>query len=197
MADPVLIPIKQNVEDRTDTWKGYIRVEKAERHYFLIDGDDVMTLQWRESSMEADTKGAEIRTSALVMLNRPGSTKGNAYRNPLLSILTEFGEIKDGKNPDWASVINQQYAKVEVDEYMDIDRLSCEKLEEARKALLEVLSGGVTVPYDEFRTAVTTPTPHVTIGGTDFLTEKQYRNCIVKPDGCDSLSVWPGGPLDR
>lgn len=70
-------------------------------------------------------------------------------------------------------------------------------LEEARKALLEVLSGGVTVPYDEFRTAVTTPTPHVTIGGTDFLTEKQYRNCIVKPDGCDSLSVWPGGPLDR
>ena len=51
MADPVLIPIKQNVEDRTDTWKGYIRVEKAERHYFLIDGDDVMTLQWRESSM--------------------------------------------------------------------------------------------------------------------------------------------------
>ena len=136
---------------------------------------------------EADTKGAEIRTSALVMLNRPGSTKGNAYRNPLLSILTEFGEIKDGKNP----------AKVEVDEYMDIDRLSCEKLEEARKALLEVLSGGVTVPYDEFRTAVTTPTPHVTIGGTDFLTEKQYRNCIVKPDGCDSLSVWPGGPLDR
>ena len=45
---------------------------------------------------EADTKGAEIRTSALVMLNRPGSTKGNAYRNPLLSILTEFGEIKDG-----------------------------------------------------------------------------------------------------
>ena len=146
---------------------------------------------------EADTKGAEIRTSALVMLNRPGSTKGNAYRNPLLSILTEFGEIKDGKNPDWASVINQQYAKVEVDEYMDIDRLSCEKLEEARKALLEVLSGGVTVPYDEFRTAVTTPTPHVTIGGTDFLTEKQYRNCIVKPDGCDSLSVWPGGPLDR
>ena len=38
------------------------------------------------------------------MLNRPGSTKGNAYRNPLLSILTEFGEIKDGKNPDWASV---------------------------------------------------------------------------------------------
>lgn len=146
---------------------------------------------------EADTKGAEIRTSALVMLNRPGSTKGNAYRNPLLSILTEFGEIKDGKNPDWASVINQQYAKVEVDEYMDIDTLSCEKLEEARKALLEVLSGGVTVPYDEFRTAVTTPTPHVTIGGTDFLTEKQYRNCIVKPDGCDSLSVWPGGPLDR
>ena len=130
---------------------------------------------------EADTKGAEIRTSALVMLNRPGSTKGNAYRNPLLSILTEFGEIKDGKNPDWASVINQQYAKVEVDEYRDIDRLS----------------GGVTVPYDEFRTAVTTPTPHVTIGGTDFLTEKQYRNCIVKPDGCDSLSVWPGGSLDR
>ena len=47
----MLIPIKQNVEDRTDTWKGYIRVEKAERHYFLIDGDDVMTLQWRESSM--------------------------------------------------------------------------------------------------------------------------------------------------
>ena len=131
------------------------------------------------------------------MLNRPGSTKGNAYRNPLLSILTEFGEIKDGKNPDWASVINQQYAKVEVDEYRDIDRLSCEKLEEARKALLEVLCGGVTVPYDEFRTAATTPTPHVTIGGTDFLTEKQYRNCIVKPDGCDSLSVWPGGPLDR
>ena len=35
----MLIPIKQNVEDRTDTWKGYIRVEKAERHYFLIDGD--------------------------------------------------------------------------------------------------------------------------------------------------------------
>ena len=84
-----------------------------------------------------------------------------------------------------------------MDEYRDIDRLSCEKPEEARKALLEVLSGGVTVPYDEFRTAVTTPTPHVTIGGTDFLTEKQYRNCIVKPDGCDSLSVWPGGPLDR
>lgn len=75
---------------------------------------------------EADTKGAEIRTSALVMLNRPGSTKGNAYRNPLLSILTEFGEIKDGKNPDWASVTNQQYVKVEVDEYRDIDRLSCE-----------------------------------------------------------------------
>ena len=97
---------------------------------------------------EADTKGAEIRTSALVMWNRPGSTNGNASRNPLLSILTEFGEIKDGKNPDWASVINQQYAKVEVDEYMDKDRLSCEKLEEARKALLEVLSGGVTVPYD-------------------------------------------------
>ena len=194
MADPVLIPIKQNVEDRTDTWKGYIRVEKAERHYFLIDGDDVMTLQWRESSMRKPIRRVP---SALVMLNRPGSTKGNAYRNPLLSILTEFGEIKDGKNPDWASVINQQYAKVEVDEYMDIDRLSCEKLEEARKALLEVLSGGVTVPYDEFRTAVTTPTPHVTIGGTDFLTEKQYRNCIVKPDGCDSLSVWPGGPLDR
>ena len=43
--------VLQNVEDRTDTWKGYIRVEKAERHYFLIDGDDVMTLQWRESSM--------------------------------------------------------------------------------------------------------------------------------------------------
>ena len=44
MADPVLIPIKQNVEDRTDTWKRYIRVEKAERHYFRIDGDDVLTL---------------------------------------------------------------------------------------------------------------------------------------------------------
>lgn len=150
MADPVLIPIKQNVEDRTDTWKGYIRVEKSRTALFPHRRrrcyDSPMA---RVIYAEADTKGAEIRTSALVMLNRPGSTKGNAYRNPLLSILTEFGEIKDGKNPDWASVINQQYAKVEVDEYMDIDRLSCEKLEEARKALLEVLSGGVTVPYDE------------------------------------------------
>ena len=45
---------------------------------------------------EADTKGAEMRAIALVMLNRLGNTKGNAYRNPLLSMLTEFGEIKDG-----------------------------------------------------------------------------------------------------
>ena len=131
------------------------------------------------------------------MLNRLGNTKGNAYRNPLLSMLTEFGEIKDGKNSGWASVTDQQYAKVEGEKYRDIDRLSCEKLEEARKALLEVLSGGVTVPYDGFRTADTIPKPHVTIGGTDFLTEKQYRTCTVKPDGWDNLSVWPGGPLDR
>ncbi len=112
-------------------------------------------------------------------------------------MLTEFGEIKDGKNPDWASVTDQQYAKVEGEKYRDIDRLSCEKPEEARKALLEVLSGGVTIPYDGFRTAGTTPKPHVAIGGTDFLTEKQYRICSVKPDGWDNLSVWPGGPLDR
>lgn len=138
-----------------------------------------------------------MRAIALVMLNRLGNTKGNAYRNPLLSMLTEFGEIKDGKNPNWASVTNQQYAKVEGEKYRDIDRLSCEKPEEARKALLEVLSGGVTVPYDGFRTAGTTPKPHVTIGGTDFLTEKQYRTCTVKPDGWDNLSVWTGGPLDR
>ena len=51
MTAPVLIPIKQNGEDRTEIWKGYIKVEKAEQHYFRIDGDDVMTLQWRESSM--------------------------------------------------------------------------------------------------------------------------------------------------
>lgn len=142
-------------------------------------------------------EGCRDEGDSLVMLNRLGNTKGNAYRNPLLSMLTEFGEIKDGKNPNWASVTNQQYAKVEGEKYRDIDRLSCEKPEEARKALLEVLSGGVTVPYDGFRTAGTTPKPHVTIGGTDFLTEKQYRTCTVKPDGWDNLSVWPGGPLDR
>ena len=44
MTAPVLIPIKQNVEDRTETWKGYIKVEKSERHYFRIDGDDILTL---------------------------------------------------------------------------------------------------------------------------------------------------------
>ena len=334
MTAPVLIPIKQNVEDRTETWKGYIKVEKSERHYFRIDGDDILTLNipqanvdittgggslstqtaeavlergfyycelvyrnnaytpadksyegciaimsttgmppegryvkydtakselasgipmtllklgegcrigWPEQAVpiaypitwyelrqdsnavryryntgtiseitvdefnamarviyaEADTKGAEMKAITSVMLNRLGNTKGNAYRNPLLSMLTEFGEIKDGKNPNWASVTDQQYAKVEGEKYRDIDRLSCEKLEEARKALLEVLSGDVTVPYDGFRTAGTTPKPHVTIGGTDFLTEKQYRTCTVKPDGWDNLSVWPGGPLDR
>lgn len=53
---------------------------------------------------EADTKGAEMKAIASVMVNRLGNTKGNSYRNPLLSLLTEFGEIKDGKNPNWASV---------------------------------------------------------------------------------------------
>lgn len=333
-TDPVLIPIKQNVEERNETWKGYIKVEKACMHYFRIDGDDVLTLKiphanidittgggslttqtaqanlergfhyceltynnkaykpeaksyegciaimsttemppegkyvkndttkselasgtpmtllklgegcridwpkkvtplanpitWYEMRQdanavrhryntgtiseitvdefnamarviyaEADTKGAEMKAIASVMLNRLGNTKGNAYRNPLLSMLTEFGEIKNGKNPNWASVTDQQYAKVQGEKYKDIDRLSCEKLEEARKALNEVLTGGVTVPYDGFRTGGTTPKPHVTIGGTDFLTEKQYRTCTVKPAGWDSLPVWPGGPLDK
>lgn len=334
MTDPVLISIKQNVNERNETWKGYIKVEKTEKHYFRIDGDDVLTLKiphakvdittgggslttqkveatlergfyycelaynnkaytpedksyegciaimstteippegkyvkydtskseltsgtpmtllklgegcridwpkkaeplanpiiWYELRQnanavkhryntgtiseitvdefnamarviyaEADTKGAEMKAIASVMLNRLGNTKGNAYRNPLLSMLTEFCEIKDGKNPNWASVTDQQYAKVQGEKYKDIDRLSCEKLEEARKALHEVLSGGVTVPYDGFRTGGSTPKPHVTIGGTDFLTEKQYRTCTIKPAGWDSLPVWPGGPLDQ
>lgn len=45
MTDPVLIPIKQNVNERNETWKGYIKVEKAGMHYFRIDGDDVLTLK--------------------------------------------------------------------------------------------------------------------------------------------------------
>ncbi len=146
---------------------------------------------------EADTKGAEMKAIASVMLNRLGNTKGTAYRNPLLSMLTEFGEIKNGKNFNWPSVTDQQYAKVEGEKYRDIDRLSCEKLEEARKALLDVLSGGVTVPYDGFRTAGTTPRPHVTIDGTDFLTEKQYQTCTVKSAGWDNLPVWPDGSLNK
>lgn len=77
-----------------------------------------------------------MRAIALVMLNRLGNTKGNAYRNPLLSMLTEFGEIKDGKNPNWASVTNQQYAKVEGEKYRDIDRLSCENRKKPERRFL-------------------------------------------------------------
>jgi hypothetical protein len=336
MTEPVLIPIAPNPNERNETWKGYIKVEKAGPHYFRIDGDDVLTLKiphaqvdittgggslstcatqqvllergfyycelaynnkaykpveksyegckaamstegvpqagkyvqydtsqsqlcggealtlmklgegcridWPEKGMplansitwyelrqdnnavkhryntgtiseitvdefnamarviyaESDTEGAEMKAIASVMLNRLGNTTGTAYRNPVLSMLTEFAQRDpSGKNPNWASVTDPQYAKVEGEKYKDIDRLSCEKLEEARKALEEVLSGGVTVSYDGFRTGGTTPKPHVTIGGTDFLTEKQYRTCTVKPEGWDKMPVWPGGPLDK
>ena len=147
---------------------------------------------------ESATIGKEMQAIASVMLNRLGKTKGNAYRKPVVTMLTEFAERdSSGKNPNWASVTDAQYAKVEGDKYKDIDKASCKKLDEARKSLLAVLNGGPTVKYDGFRTGGTTPKPHETIGGTDFLTDPQYKTCRIKPDGWDEMPIWPGSPLNN
>lgn len=62
MTDPVLIPIKQNVNERNETWKGYIKVEKAGMHYFRIDGDDVLTLKIPHAKVDITTGGGSLTT---------------------------------------------------------------------------------------------------------------------------------------
>lgn len=62
MTDPVLIPIKQNVNERNETWKGYIKVEKAGMHYFRIDGDDVLTLKIPHVNINITTGGGSLTT---------------------------------------------------------------------------------------------------------------------------------------
>lgn len=147
---------------------------------------------------EAGTEGEEMKAIASVMLNRLGnSSGGNSYRNPVLSMLDEFNQRDaNGKNPNWASVTDKQYASVEGDKCYNIDAQSCTKLKAAVSALYEEIVSGPTYPYDGFRTAGTTSQSHVRIGGTDFLTERQYAICDVKPTDWDSIGIWPGSPLD-
>ncbi|WP_146016598.1 hypothetical protein [Akkermansia muciniphila] len=61
-TDPVLIPIKQNVNDRNETWKGYIKVDKPGTHYFRIDGDDVLTLKIPHAKVDITTGGGSLTT---------------------------------------------------------------------------------------------------------------------------------------
>lgn len=147
---------------------------------------------------EADTNGAEMSAIASVMLNRLGnSAGGNNYRNPVLSMLDEFDQRNSaGENPNWASVTDPQYASVEGDKCYNIDPKSCKKLKAAISALKREIADGPSYPYDGFRTAGTTSQSHVTIGGTDFLTERQYAICDVKPEDWDSIGIWPNSPLD-
>lgn len=147
---------------------------------------------------EAGTVGEEMKAIASVMLNRLGnSAGGNSYRNPVLSMLEEFA-LRDthGKNPNWASVTDAQYAAVEGNNCYTIDSLSCTKLKAAVSALYEEIESGPTYPYDSFRTAGTTSENHVRIGGTDFLTARKYAICDVKPSDWDSIGIWPDSPLD-
>lgn len=62
MTDPVLIPIAKNAEERNETWKGYIKVEKAGKHYFRIDGDDVLTLKIPHANIDITTGGGSLST---------------------------------------------------------------------------------------------------------------------------------------
>lgn len=62
MTDPVLIPIKQNVNERNETWKGYIKVEKSGMHYFRIDGDDTLTLKIPHAKVDITTGGGSLTT---------------------------------------------------------------------------------------------------------------------------------------
>lgn len=61
-TDPVLIPIKQNSGGYTKTWKGYIKVEMAGKHYFRIDGDDELTLKIPHAQVSITTGGGSLST---------------------------------------------------------------------------------------------------------------------------------------
>lgn len=72
MTEPVLIPIAPNPNERNETWKGYIKVEKAGPHYFRIDGDDVLTLKIPHAQVDITTGGGSLSTCATqqVLLER-------------------------------------------------------------------------------------------------------------------------------
>ena len=69
---------------------------------------------------EAGTTGEEMKAIASVMLNRLGNSPyGVAYRRPVLSILDEFSQSdSNGKNPNWASVTDSQFASVEMLQFL-------------------------------------------------------------------------------
>lgn len=58
----VLIPINHRVNERKETWKGYIKVEKSGRHYFRIDGDDELTLKIPHAKIDITTGGGSLTT---------------------------------------------------------------------------------------------------------------------------------------
>ncbi len=81
-TDPVLIPIKQNPNERNETWKGYIKVEAAGIHYFRIDADDVLTLKIPHAKVDITTGGGSLTTqTAEVNLERGFYYCELAYNN--------------------------------------------------------------------------------------------------------------------
>ena len=186
------------------TWYEERQNKNAVRHRFNSGTISAITAEEfaamaRVIYAEAGTTGEEMKAIASVMLNRLGNSPyGVAYRRPVLSILDEFSQRdSNGKNPNWASVTDSQFASVEGDKCYSIDSLSCAKLNAAISALLSEIATGPSYPYDGMRTAGTTSLNHVTIGQTDFLQERQYAICDVKPSDWDSLPIWPDSPLDH
>lgn len=185
------------------TWYELRRDSNAVNHQYNTETISSVTAEEfaemaRVIYAEAGTTGEEMKAIASVMLNRLGNSSGGVpYRNPVLSMITEFNQRNDkGQNSNWASVTDKQYAGVQGNNYLNVDNMSCDKLKVAVTALLSELSSGPSYPYDSFRKKGDAKQPHVTIGGSDFLTSKTYATCTGKPDGWDNMPVWPGSPLD-
>lgn len=107
------------------TWYEERQNKNAVRHRFNSGTISAITAEEfaamaRVIYAEAGTTGEEMKAIASVMLNRLGNSPyGVAYRRPVLSILDEFSQRdSNGKNPNWASVTDSQFASVEMLQFL-------------------------------------------------------------------------------